>query len=149
MTRNRQGVGGAGRGRHTVEAATPARIARFLKVQVGLAFVAGSFFLATPAQAGPANEAPPVATAEQGARASVAEDHRFLGNATSRQGLPFARPDLAMLVLGGALVTLVAAGAPLLLQAQRSSPPAFASAVSASEPLRPAGAQGNTAHAPA
>ena len=149
MTRNRQGVGGAGRGQLADEAATPARIARFLKVQFGLAFVASSFVLATPAQAGPANEVRPVATAQQGARAGVAEDHRILGNATPREGLPFARPDLAMLVLGGALVTLVAAGAPLLLQAQRSSPPVYVSAVSASEPLRPAGAQGTAAHAPA
>ncbi len=149
MASNRQGVGVARRGRHTVDAATPARIARFVKVQVGLAFVASSFILATPAQARPVDEARPVATAQQGARAGVAEDHRILGNATPREGLPFARPDLAMLVLGGAFVTLVAAGAPLLLHAQRSSPAVFVSAVSASEPRRPAAAQGNAAHAPA
>lgn len=146
MRTDRQGVGGAHRARRMAGAATPASFAWFLKAQVALAFVAGSFILASPAQAQPADQARQVVPAQHRPLAGLAEDHRILGRATPREGLPFARPDLAMLVLGGALVTLVAAGAPLLLQL-RSSPPVFATTVSASDPLRPTGAHGSAAHA--
>ena len=146
MRTDRQGVGGAHRARRTARAATPARFAWFLKAQVALAFVAGSFILASPAQAQPADQPRQAVAAQQRPLAGMAQDHRILGSTTPREGLPFARPDLAMLVLGGALVTLVAAGAPLLLQL-RSSPPVFATTASASDPLLPAGAHATAAHA--
>ena len=120
-----------------------------LKAQLAaLALVAGGFILVSAAQALPAEEHRQVSVAQQGPLVDLAGDHARLGN-TARGRLPFARHDLAILLVGGAIVTVVAAGAPFLLRPRRGVAPAFATAVTSSAPILPAGGLAPTAHAPA
>ncbi|MDQ4069862.1 MAG: hypothetical protein M3203_10405 [Actinomycetota bacterium] len=118
-----------------------------MKSQLGaLALLAIVFVVGVPAHALSADEVRPAAADRHGEGVDFTDDGTLLGNATSGGGLPFARPDLVILVLGGAVVTVAAAGAPLLLRPLRGIPPVFVAASAASEPLLPAAAQGATAH---
>ena len=149
MRTNRLGGGGTRRTRCGARPGVETWPRPFLKAQLAaLALVAGSFILASAAQALPADEARQVSVAPQGPLVDLTGDHALLGN-TTRGGLPFARHDLAILILGGAIVTVVAAGAPFLLRPRRGMAPAFVTAVTASEPILPAGGIAPTAHAPA
>ena len=149
MRTNRLGGGRIRRARWSARAGLETWARPFLKAQLAaLALVAGSFVLASAAQALPADEARQVSVAQQGPLVDFAGDHALLGN-TARGGLPFARHDLAIMLVGGAIVTVVAAGAPFLLRPRRDVAPAFVTAVTTSEPILPAGGLGAPAHAPA
>lgn len=149
MRTNRLGGCGARRARWGARGGAETRPRPLLNAHLAaLVLVAGSFVMASAAQAVPADEARQVSVAQQGALVGFAGDHALLGN-TARGGLPFARHDLTILLVGGAIVTVVAAGAPLLLRPRRGVAPAFVTAVTASESILPAGGVGPTAHASA
>ena len=149
MRTNRLGGGGIRRARWAARTGGEAWPRPFLKAQLGaLALVAGSFIMASAAQAMPAEEPRQVSAAQQGPLVDLAGDHALLGN-TVRGGVPFARHDLAILLVGGAIVTVVAAGAPFLLRPRRGVAPAFATAVTSSPPILPAGGLAPSAHASA
>ena len=120
-----------------------------LKAQLAaVALVAGGFILVSAAQALPAEEHRQVSVAQQAPLVDSAGDHALLGN-TARGRLPFAQHDLAILLVGGAIVTVVAVGAPFLLRPRRGVAPAFATAVTSSAPILPASGLAPTAPAPA
>ena len=112
-----------------------------------LALLATLFVLAAPAHARSAHDSRHGSAGHQEAGGGLAYDRTLLADATSRGGLPFAPPDLVILILGGAIVTVAAAGAPLLLRPLRAIPPVLVTAAVPSEPLRPASAQGAATHA--
>ena len=149
MRTKRQGVDGGRSARRRASVTTSARFGTLLKVQLGaLALLATTFMLAVPAHAHSASASAPVPTSDWGARVGF-EDDRVLGSAgTAGPRLPFARPDLTMLVLGGVIVILAAVGAPVLLQPLGGMPPVFATSTIAPDPLLPVSAQA-AAHAPA
>lgn len=145
---NRQGAHRARSGMKRLHAGTSRSSGSFVKAGVGAgALLATLLVLAGPAHAHPAHQFSAGSTAQHGAGVAVADDHAVLGDATSRAGLPFARPDLAILVMGGAIVTMAAAGAPLLLRPLRAIPPVFVASTAATEPLLPVTAQGAAARA--
>ena len=149
MKLNRLGGGAIHRARCGARAGVKTRPRPPLVAQLAaLALVGGGFILVSVAQALPAEEHRQVSVAQQGPLVDLAGDHALLGN-TARGRLPFARHDLAILLVGGAIVTVVAAGAPFLLRTGRGVAPAFATAVSSSAPILPAGGLAPTAHAPA
>jgi hypothetical protein len=115
----------------------------------GLVLLASLLVLAAPAHGRPADELRQSSAAHPGTRVGSAEVPILRGEAKSRGGLPFARPDLVILVLGGAIVTVAALGAPLLLRPPRAIPPVFVGAAAQSEPRPPATVQGAAAHASA
>lgn len=145
MRSNRQGADRARPGGNGVQAASSRRSGWLVKG--GLVLLATLFVPAAPAHARSAPELTHGSAAQQGAGVGFAEDPALLGDATSRGRLPFAGPDLVILILGGTIVTVAAAGAPLLLRPLRAIPPVLVAATAPSEPLLPANAQGAAAHA--
>lgn len=150
MTTRRAGV-------HVRRLATPraraSRGARFgssVKARLGgLAVLAAMVGSAAPAQALTAPAATPVSTAEREALVLFADDHTssLVDAATRRRQLPFAEPDWVMLVLGAVIVTVAAAGAPLLLRPLRGIPPVLAAAA-APDQLLPVSVHGAAAACP-
>ncbi|MDQ3898448.1 MAG: hypothetical protein M3326_14595, partial [Actinomycetota bacterium] len=150
MKSKRQGAGAARDVTRSRWAAPAAGRRSFLRAQMGaLALVAGGLVLAAPAQALPAQEPTQVSAAHTGALVRFGDDHPLLGGAARRGGLPFGRHDVAILMFGGTIVTLAAAGAPFLLRPLRGGPPALATAATESEPILPASALATAAHVPA
>ncbi len=114
----------------------------------GVVVVLTTVILAAPAHAASNRQASPVSSADRGALVGLTDEHPLLGKAmTARGGLPFARPDLSMLVLGGVVVIMAAAGAPLLLRPLRGRPPMFVTGATPSEALVPISSQGAVARA--
>ncbi len=107
---------------------------------VRLAILAGVLALAPPAQAA---QPPQVADVAQEQRTALVADDRPL------RPLPFAQRDLAIMVLGGAVLTAAAAGAPLLFRPLRSTDPAPFRLGSASDPPLASGDRAVPADAPA
>lgn len=116
---------------------------------VGLALFVGSLLQTAVAHAAPADRSGVVATAQEADPLSVAGDpEAALGSGGRPRGpLPFARLDLAILVLGATIVIAAGAGAPLLFRPIRLAPSSVVRAIS-SEPTMPR-EQGGMAHAPA
>ena len=91
---------------------------------LGLALVVGSLALAAPAQGEPA----------PGSGGAVEDQAAVVVEAGRGAVLPFARLDLAILVLGGAVLIMAAASAPLLFRPLRR-PALFAGAAAARDTL--------------
>lgn len=117
-------------------------------LMVGLALLAGSLLQTAVAYAAPADRSGVVATAQEADPVGVAGDPgAALGPGGRPRGpLPFARPDLAILVLGVTIVIAAGAGAPLLFRPLRLVPSSTVRAIP--EPTL-AREQGGVAHAPA
>ena len=150
MKTNRQGAGPARDATGGRRTGPTAGVRSLVKAHVGgLVLVAGSFLLAAPAHARPAQEPTQVSAAHAGALVRFGDDRPLLGDAARQGGLPFGRHDLGILVVGGAIVTMAAAGAPFLLRPLRGGPPAGVTAAGDAEPILPASTLATAAHAPA
>jgi hypothetical protein len=137
------------RSRHSQVPMTSARGGAFLPARIlSLALLAGAFLLVAPAPLAfaQAHEVPP---AEAGDVVALAPIHgpALIGNQRPAGGLPFARVDVAILLLGGAVITLAAAAAPFLFGPLRLATPLAIRAASAAEPLVAAAEQAAPAHA--
>jgi hypothetical protein len=141
---------GAGPGCHATRggrAGRAARLGSLFKAQVaGLAIVVSSLVLAAPAHAVP-GEPGQVPAAQTSALSALGQHNTLLRESGGR--LPFERHDLAILMFGGVIVVLAAAGAPFLLRPLRGLPPALVTAATTSDPMLPGAAVGGAAHATA
>ena len=124
-------------------ASSPARL-------LGLVLLAGAFLLVVPSPPAFA-QAHEVSAAQPGDVGALAPLHgaTLIGNKRPAGGLPFARVDVAILLIGGAVITVAAAAAPFLFGPLRLSTPLAIRAASAAEPLVAAAEQGAPAHVPA
>ena len=104
---------------------------------LGLALVMGSLVLAAPAQGEPAPRP----------RGAAQDQAAIVGDAGRDAVLPFARLDLAILALGGGVLVMAAASAPLLFRPLRLPAPLFARAATAREPLVAGAEEGSPLHA--
>lgn len=107
---------------------------------LGLAILATVLALAPPAQAA---QPPEVADVAQRRHTALVADDRPL------RPLPFAQRDLAVMVLGGAVLTVAAAGAPLLFRPLRPTAPARFRLRGASAPPLASGEHAAPTHVPA
>lgn len=105
---------------------------------LGLALVVGSLGMAGPAEAAPS---PRSGGAAYGQAAALD------GEVRRASVLPFGRLDLAILLLGGGLLTAVAAGAPRLLRPLRRTAPLLVGTATASDALLSRVEQGAPARA--
>lgn len=150
MKANRQGAARAHPGGFGIRAVAARWWRSLVKAQLaGLTLSATLFMLAAPVHARAADESGHRSPPRHEAGFGSADEATLPGDATSRGRLPFARPDFATLVLGALIVTMAAAGAPLLLRPLRAIPPILVAAAGQPEPLLPATAQGAAAHAQA
>lgn len=119
-------------------------------LMLGLGFFAAVFLLAAPAQAAPGDRSG-VIVAEQPDPGLAAARHEAALVRTERPlaDLPFARLDLAILALGGAIVIAAASGAPLLFRPLRLTLSARLRAGTVPDPRFPTRERGGVAHAPA
>lgn len=117
---------------------------------LGLALFAGAFLLAAPASQAFA-QGPEVSAAQPADVVGFAPSHgvALISNQRPAGGLPFARGDVAILLFGGAIVTVAAAAAPFLFGPLRLATPLVIRAASAVEPLAAAAEQVAPAHVPA
>ena len=107
---------------------------------LGLALVVGGLGLAGPVQA---------AAGHRSGGAAYGHSAALDGEVARGAVLPFGRLDLAILMLGGALLTAVAAGAPRLLRPLRRTAPLLVGTATASDSLLSRVEQGAPAHATA
>lgn len=117
---------------------TPIRSSSTRAVLLGLAVIVGSVVFAVPGQAVPA----------QRSGGETQDQAAIVVDAGRSAVLPFARLDLAILVLGGAVLTVAATSAPLLFRPLRRTARVGVSGAAASEPFALA-EQAGAAHAAA
>lgn len=104
---------------------------------LALALTVGGLGLAGPAQAAPAHRSEEPAYGHPAA---------LDGEVERGAVLPFGRLDLAILMLGGALLAAVAAGVPRLLRPLRQAAPLLAGTVTTSDAVLARIEQGAAAH---
>jgi hypothetical protein len=121
----------------------PARVLGFL-------LLAGAFLLVAPASHALA-EGSEVWASQPTDVVGVAPSQgaALISNPRPAGGLPFARVDVAVLLIGGAIITLVAAAAPFLFGPLRLARPLAIPRASAATPIVAATDQVVPAHVPA
>lgn len=124
-------------------ASLPARI-------LGFMLLAGAFLLVAPVSHAFA-EGPAVAASQATDVVGLDRTHgaALISNQRAPGGLPFARVDVAVLLVGGAIITLVSAAAPFLFGPLRLDRPLAMRAASAATPLVAPSEQVAPAHVPA
>lgn len=119
---------------------------------LGLALLAGAFALVALApQAVAQGQGPELSVAQPADVVDLDPTHgaALISDQRAAGGLPFARVDVAILLFGGAIITVAAAAAPFLFGPLRLATPLAIRAAGAAEPLVAAAEQAAPAHAPA